>query len=91
MLSHGLFTHASHAPSSKLDALARFVNPRYALPEEAIIKWSRGESNPRPNKDSTSFLHVYPAIFVRPQADHGQPTLRLSPVRFAPGVGPTLN
>ena len=46
MLSHGLFTNASQAPSSKLDALDRFVNPRFALPEEAIIKLSRVESNP---------------------------------------------
>jgi hypothetical protein len=44
MLSHGLYTRASHAPSSKLDVLARAVNPRFALPEEAIIKLSRVES-----------------------------------------------
>jgi hypothetical protein len=42
MLSHGLFTCASHAPSSELDAPAFFVNPRFAPPEEAIIKWTRG-------------------------------------------------
>jgi hypothetical protein len=48
MLSHGLFTHASHAPSSKLDALARFVNPRYALPEEAIIKWTQQDRSRTP-------------------------------------------
>jgi len=91
MLSHGLFTHASHAPSSKLDALARFVNPRFALPEEAIIKWSRGESNPRPNKATPEFLHVYLVIDCRLKADHEQPTNQRSPVNFAPGVGHTLS
>ena len=48
MLSHGLFTCASHAPSSELDAPACFVNPRFAPPEEAIIKWTQQDRSRTP-------------------------------------------
>ena len=53
--------------------------------------WSRGESNPRPNKATPEFLHVYLVIDCRLKADHEQPTKQRSPVRFAPGVGPTVS
>ena len=53
--------------------------------------WSRGESNPRPNKATPEFLHVYLVIDCRLKADHEQPTNQRSPVNFAPGVGHTLS
>ena len=53
--------------------------------------WSRGESNPRPNKAKAQFLHVYLVIDCRLKADHEQPTKQRSPVKFAPGVGPTVS
>ena len=53
--------------------------------------WSRGESNPRPNKATPKFLHVYLALDCRLRADHEQPTTQRSPVKFAPGVGPTVS
>ena len=53
--------------------------------------WNRGESNPRPNKATPEFLHVYLVIDCRLKADHEQPTAQRSPVRFAPGVGPTVS
>jgi len=48
MLSHGLYTCASHAPSSELDAPACFVNSRLALPEEVIIKWTQQDRSRTP-------------------------------------------
>ena len=53
--------------------------------------WSRGESNPRPNKAKAKFLHVYLVIDCRLKADHEQPTKQRSPVKFAPGVGHTVS
>jgi hypothetical protein len=39
--------------------------------------WSWRESNPRPNKDTQRFLHVYFVINCRLYAGHKQPTYRL--------------
>ena len=57
----------------------------------SIYLWSRGESNPRPNKAKAQFLHVYLVIDCRLKADHEQPTKQRSPVKFAPGVRPTVS
>ena len=64
------------------------IQSRFHLP---FTSWSRGESNPRPNKATPEFLHVYLVIDCRLKADHEQPTKQRSPVRFAPGVGPTVS
>ena len=66
MLSHGLFTCASHAPSSELDAPAFFVNPRFAPPEEAIIKWTQQDRSRTPSTPIWSSRLYKFAPAVRP-------------------------
>jgi len=50
--------------------------------EESIsfdpVKWRRRDSNPRPNKELLSFLHVYPSIGCRLKAGQRQPTNSLA-------------
>ena len=68
---------------------AQVKTPKWNV--KSTYMWSRGESNPRPNKAKAQFLHVYLVIDCRLKADHEQPTKQRSPVKFAPGVRPTVS
>ena len=43
-----------------------------------LKKWSWRESNPRPNEEATSFLHVYPRLNFRVITGSGPPRITLS-------------
>ena len=43
-----------------------------------LKKWSWRESNPRPNEETTSFLHVYPRLNFRINTGSGPPIFTLS-------------
>lgn len=51
-------------------------------------RWSRRDSNPRPNDRATSFLHAYPFLGFRPQPGEGHPSGGLGPV-FSPTLRTT--
>ena len=78
--------------SAARDKIA-IVDPRYEEADGNIVnkEMRKSSSNPRPNKATPKFLHVYLAIDCRLRADHEQPTTQRSPVKFAPGVGPTVS
>jgi hypothetical protein len=47
------------------------------------LPWSRRDSNPRPNKERLSFLHVYLILNFRAETGYEHPTSALSLFSFA--------
>jgi hypothetical protein len=52
---------------------------RIPHPTHIIFKWSRRESNPRPNKEFASFLHAYFIIDFRVKTGEEQTCYYLIP------------
>ncbi|MFT7612902.1 MAG: hypothetical protein ACI9J3_001868 [Parvicellaceae bacterium] len=61
------------------DALKKYVAQATLLRQGfEERRWSRGESNSRPNKEPLSLLHVYSMINFRKLPDHRQPNNSLA-------------